>query len=596
MEFNKNQKSVINHGEGVLLVEAGPGSGKTTVIIERIKKLISDGVSPETFLVITFTRKAANNLKLKLKNHLPDSIISQMQISTIHSFCSDYLKEKNYSLNLIDDDSYERKSLFIQKNKEKLGFTGIHALKNFQIPSVIDKYEEYTNFNVDTDALVRYLEENLEIRDDFIDFVSKNWFFSNKKVKDLDFKDDWYNARFIQVAKSYPKYLELLDENSLVDFSTIQLKALKELKNNPVTRYTTVFVDEFQDTDPLQFEIFRILIENSRYFTAVGDIDQRIYSFRSTFKDYFDELESLTESERISLNTNYRSTRSIVNLSDNYIRHQRSVKSKKHLYAYNGDYDNSCFMITGPEEDEALNIFNLIMSLEDEIRDFSDIAVLYRKNSTKTVSGLIELFLENDIPFTVKGQKDLKDQKEMKAIMILLWYITRKTDNSYISSQDEYNWLNLKAFCSEKYEDVFWHLTDETKQYLRGLQESFEEKVRKQRNILSPPKRKKPKNFKATHTESEEILIEIYKKVKKPIINTSKITDKNDQLFFIKLENIREEINSENPPTILETYYKLLTLTNYFKNINENINALNNLASITKTIQNFETSISNTDI
>ena len=595
MEFNQNQKDVINYGEGTLLVEAGPGSGKTTVIIERIKTLIAKGVKPETFLVITFTTKAADNLKVKLKKHLPKDIINKMQISTIHSFCLDFLKGKNQSLNLIADDSGEKKELFIQKHKYELGFYGIHSLKNFQIPSVIDKYEEYTNFNVDTKSLVDYIEENNKISDKFIDFTNQNKYFTNKRIKDLDFKEDWYNGRFIQIARSYPKYLELLDKYSVVDFNTIQLKTLNKLKINPKTNYSTIFVDEFQDTDPLQFEIFKILIQNSKYFTAVGDIDQRIYSFRSTFKDYFDELESLTNSDRISLNVNYRSTDNIVNLSDAYIKHQRSDKSVKHLEASNQDYDNPCFILKSDKDTEAENIFNIIKSLEGQIKDFSDIAVLYRKNGSKTILDLIELLTLNDIPFTIKGQKDLKDKKEVKAILILLWYITRRIDKSYISSSKEYKWLNLKAFCDEDYEDVFWHLADETKQYLISLQESFEDEVTKIRNLVSPSKNGREKNFTGTASESEDVLIEIYSQVEKPTINLSKISNDNDKKFFEKLEELREVIDLEEV-TILEIYYELLTLGNYFENIEENINQVCNLSSLTQTIYNYESTISKTDI
>lgn len=595
MEFNKNQEDVINYGEGTLLVEAGPGSGKTTVIIERIKKLITNGVKPDSFLVITFTTKAADNLKAKLKKHLPKEIINKMQISTIHSFCLNFLKTKNQSLTLISDDNDEKKELFIQKHKYKLGFYGIHTLKNFQIPSVIDKYEEYTNFNVDTKRLINYIEENNEISNDFINFVSENKYFTNKKIKDLDFKDDWYNGRFIQVAKSYPKYLELLDNYSMVDYNTIQLKTLNELKINPKTNFTTIFVDEFQDTDPLQFEIFKILVQNSIYFTAVGDIDQRIYSFRSTFKDYFDELETLTETKRISLDVNYRSTDSIVKLSDSYIKHQRSEKSVKHLKAHNTEYNNPCFILKSDKDSEAEDIFNIIKSLECKIENYSDIAVLYRKNGSKTILDLIELFMLNDIPFSIKGQKDLKDKKEVKAILILLWYITRKIDNSYISSSDEYKWLNLKAFCDEDYEDAFWHLSDETKKYIINLQESFEDEVTKLRNIVSPPKTSREKNFTGTPSESEDVLIEIYSRVEKPTIDLSKIANDNDRKFFTKLQDLRQDIELENK-TILRIYSELLTLGDYFENIEENINQVNNLSSLTQTIYNYESTISKTDI
>ena len=95
MQFDENQLKVIEYGKGNLLVEAGPGSGKTTVIIERIKHLLNIGVEPESFLIITFTRKAAENLKNKLKEHVSKETLSKMRISTIHSFCLDYLRSKD---------------------------------------------------------------------------------------------------------------------------------------------------------------------------------------------------------------------------------------------------------------------------------------------------------------------------------------------------------------------------------------------------------------------------------------------------------------------------------------------------------------------
>ena len=108
MVFTDNQKKVIEYGEGTLLVEAGPGSGKTTVIVARIEELIKRGVDPESFLVITFSTKAADNLKYKLRKSLPNETVLKMQISTIHSFCLEYLKSKNQSLTLLDDETSEK--------------------------------------------------------------------------------------------------------------------------------------------------------------------------------------------------------------------------------------------------------------------------------------------------------------------------------------------------------------------------------------------------------------------------------------------------------------------------------------------------------
>ena len=606
---NDEQMKVINFGKGNLLVEAGPGSGKTTVIVERIKKLIAKGVNPETFLVITFTRKAAENLQLKLKKELDKEIVSEMQISTIHSFCLEFLKDRDQSINLIDDDSDERKELFVRKNKCRLGFTNYHIAKNFQFNSIAEKFGEYTNFKVKIDDLIDYVESEKKYSSEYKQFIDENRYFSKKKIEEAKLKEDWYNARFQQTARAYKEYMNLLDEYSLVDYNTLQLKALEELKSNPETKYTTVLIDEFQDTDPLQYEIFKILLKHADYFTAVGDIDQRIYSFRSTFKDYFDEMEQEFKTTRISLNFNYRSTKNIVELTDSFIRYQRSENSKKDLKANNQEYNNPSFLIETeiPErkkdkylayEEEAHKIVEIIKKLDEnnQIEDFSDIAVLYRKHASKTIGYLIDLMLEEEIPFSVKGRKDLEKQKEIKAIIIMWWYITRKIDNSYISSQDEYDWINLSGFYDESLEDAFWKLTDSTKDYLRELQESFEDEVTKIRNELSPPKRGGPKKFSTTRNEKESVLIEIYKNVEKPVLDLSKITDENDRAFFEKLESLRDEAFSEEPPEILDIYYRLLEMSDYFDDVESNINQASNLATLSQSMSNYEEFISPNDI
>lgn len=611
MDFvpNKEQIDVIEFGKGNLLVEAGPGSGKTTVIVERIKRLIDEDVEPESFLVITFTRKAAENLKVKLKRELDEEKVKKMQISTIHSFCLEFLKDRNRTIHLIDDDSDERKALFVRKNKRKLGFTGVNIVKNNQFASVVDKFAEYTNFKVKPDELIRYVESERTFSPEYEQFISENPYFSSRKIKEAGFKDDWYNARFQQIARSYEEYMKMLDDNSLVDYNTLQLKALEELESDGETKYKTVLIDEFQDTDPLQYRIFKILLRQAEYFTVVGDIDQRIYSFRSTFRDYFEELESEFETTRISLNCNYRSTENIVNLTDSFISYQRSENSKKELKAYNREYDNPSFIIETdlPKqknrrkpayEIEAHKIFDIIQRLDEnkQIKDLSDIAVLYRKHSSHTIATLISLLQDADIPFNVRGSRDLKAQKEIKAVIIMWWYITRKLDDSYISSQDEYNWISLQGFYDEDLQGTFWSFADSTKQYLQGIQETFEDEVARVRNELSPPKRGGPKKFSTTHNEEEPILIEIFRNVEKPVVDLDKITDEKDREFFERLEFLRDKTFSKERPEILKVYYEMLSMSGYFDDADSSINQVSNLAMLTQMMSNYEEYIAPDDI
>lgn len=611
MDFvpNKEQEDVIEFGKGNLLVEAGPGSGKTTVIVERIKRLIDEDVEPESFLVITFTRKAAENLKVKLKRELDEEKVKKMQISTIHSFCLEFLKDRNRTIHLIDDDSDECKALFVRKNKKRLGFTGVNIVKNNQFASVVDKFGEYTNFKVKPDDLIRYVESERTFSQEYEQFISENPYFSSRKIKEAGFKDDWYNARFQQIARSYEEYMKMLDDNSLVDYNTLQLKALEELESDGETKYKTVLIDEFQDTDPLQYRIFKILLRQAEYFTVVGDIDQRIYSFRSTFRDYFEELESEFETTRISLNCNYRSTENIVNLTDSFISYQRSENSKKELKAYNREYDNPSFIIETDlprqkrqrkpaYEIEAHKIFDIIQRLDEngQIKDFGDIAVLYRKHSSHTIATLISLLQDADIPFNVRGSRDLKAQKEIKAVIIMWWYITRKLDDSYISSQDEYDWISLRGFYDEDLQGTFWSFADSTKQYIQRLQETFEDEVAQVRNELSPPKRGGPKKFSTTHKEEEPILIEIFRNVEKPAVDLDEITDENDGKFFEWLECLRDKTFSKERPEILKVYYEMLSMSDYFDDADLNINQVSNLAMLTQMMSNYEEYIAPNDI
>ena len=599
MQFDENQLKVIEYGKGNLLVEAGPGSGKTTVIIERIKHLLNIGVEPESFLIITFTRKAAENLKNKLKEHVSKETLSKMRISTIHSFCLDYLRSKDEFFTLLDDDTSEKKDLFIQKFKNELGFTHESTVLDYQIPGVMNKYGEYTSFNVNTEELTQYIKENRPISKEYFEFVDSLQFFSKKRVEDEEYKKDWYNARFLRVAEAYPKYLELLDKYGYVDYDTAQLKTLEYLRENSETRFKTILIDEFQDTDPLQFRIFELLMKHCDYFTGVGDVDQHIYAFRSSFRDYFKEMNDKYSFDIISLNVNYRSTQNIVDISDSFIKHQRDEYSKKELVSNNDKFNNPNFIIESHKNDEeAHKIFNIIKTLKEEnkIKNYSDVAVLSRKNSNKTITKLIDLFIENDVGFTIKGLSDLDEKDEIKSFIIMLWYIIRKTHRGYIPSNDELDTLNLKAFCGEYFNPTFWSLSKETRDYLNSIQDSFLQQILKIENQIRVDESRN--RVKAPHrvrkNEDQDTLIKIFSQVDQPLIDVSKITNEEDKEFFIKLEELREEVHSLNPPKILEVFYRLLSIGDSFIEIDD-VDKLKNLAKLSQTCYNYETFISNTD-
>lgn len=610
--LNENQQKVVEYnGNKPLLVEAGPGSGKTRVIIERVKFLINElKVNPSSLLVITFTRKAANELKDRLSEDIPKNIINEMQISTIHSFCLDFLKKRGNVTNLIDDDSGEKRRLFIQKYKYKLGFKNEFYLADYQIPSVINKFDEYTTFKVDIDGLIDYIKQTRPIDKEYVDFVNSFKFFPSKKVRDNEkFKKSWYNARFLQTPKAYVKYLELLDLFNAVDYNTVQIKFLESLKENPETQYTNILVDKFQDTDPVQAEIFEILLKNAESFTAVGDVDQSIYSFRGSFRDYFEEFYNKYNAELISLNYNYRSTNNIIRTSEAFIKPQRKEYSKKYLVGARNEDKESYILESLDPQEEAQKIFNLIKDLKDngKIRQYSDVAILYRSIvSNKNIPFLIDEFKKNDISYHISGTEDLIESDEVKSILTLFYYIARKLDHSYGMSNLEKEWLNLRAFCGIDFIPKFRKLSVETKRYLMELQENFENdvlKTEKEVYFELTGKKSRKKKFNGVFTRNEDVLIEIFKRVNKPVVDLDLIEDTGDREFFTELEKLRENVFSsdeEDKLTILEVYYELLNLCGYFDDLvinNGNYELeLENLSKISRTIFNYESIISANDV
>ncbi|CDF28570.1 dNA helicase II [Methanobrevibacter smithii CAG:186] len=610
--LNENQQKVVEYnGNKPLLVEAGPGSGKTRVIIERVKFLINElKVNPSSLLVITFTRKAANELKDRLSEDIPKNIINEMQISTIHSFCLDFLKKRGNVTNLIDDDSGEKRRLFIQKYKYKLGFKNEFYLADYQIPSVINKFDEYTTFKVDIDGLIDYIKQTRPIDKEYVGFVNSFKFFPSKKVRDNEkFKKSWYNARFLQTPKAYVKYLELLDLFNAVDYNTVQIKFLESLKENPETQYTNILVDEFQDTDPVQAEIFEILLKNAESFTAVGDVDQSIYSFRGSFRDYFEEFYNKYNAELISLNYNYRSTNNIIRTSEAFIKPQRKEYSKKYLVGARNEDKASYILESLDPQEEAQKIFNLIKDLKDngKIRQYNDVAILYRSIvSNKNIPFLIDEFKKNDISYHISGTEDLIESDEVKSILTLFYYIARKLDHSYGMSNLEKEWLNLRAFCGIDFIPKFRKLSVETKRYLMELQENFENdvlKTEKEVYFELTGKKSRKKKFNGVFTRNEDVLIEIFKRVNKPVVDLDLIEDAGDREFFTELEKLRENVFSsdeEDKLTILEVYYELLNLCGYFDDLVINNGdyelELENLSKISRTIFNYESIISAKDV
>lgn len=195
---------------------------------------------------------------------------------------------------------------------------------------------EYCSFSVDTDKLIDYITENRPVSEGYVTFVRERMELNDGEYphdevrKNDEFKESKYNAQYLQIAKSYPIYENILKREKAIDFAHLQKDALEIVKKDGFkTQFSNILIDEFQDTDPMQMELFEYLMKQAKSFTVVGDINQSIYGFRGSNINPFTYLAKYHKDkfEFKSLTTNYRSTHEIIDVSEDFIKHQRPVES-----------------------------------------------------------------------------------------------------------------------------------------------------------------------------------------------------------------------------------------------------------------------------
>ena len=358
-------------------------------------------------------------------------------------------------------------------------------------------------------------------------------------------------------------------------------------------------------------------MKNCDSATFVGDIDQSIYGFRGSYDNYFEQLSNEYDVKRISLNTNYRSTNQIIDVSEALIKPQRDVHSEKDLKG-NRDIDFPIYYISNEDKDnEAENICEFIKYLKEtgKIDNYNEIAVLTRSvtSNGNCIKPLMNLLNENNIPYAIKGNKDLLDKDEIKSILTLIYYVISEDKDHHIMNSWEKKWLNLKAFTGTDFKMKLCNLSDETKEILFNIQEQYENDVvaaEKDVSIEVTGKKSRVRSFggvfkkynKPEFENGQEILKDIVNKVGFPYLNVQNlekwgIKNKDDLAFFDKLFEIRENILSEdieykNKLTILEIYMRLLEINDYFNadfiNNPNNQDEISNLAFISNTLYNYE--------
>ena len=396
--LNDRQKEAVLYGDGPLLILAGAGSGKTSVLTKRVAYLIKErNVSPKNIVAITFTNKAAKEMKERIIKEVGKEGYD-IQISTFHSFGLRIIKE----------------------NYEKLGYE-----KNF---TIIDSDDSLT---VVKKILKEMGIDSTRFNPKFIkNQISscKNEMVTPEKYKNL-VNDELSDITY----KVYNKYQDTLLRNNSLDFDDLLIKPIelfnkyKEVLENYQELFKYVFIDEYQDTNEAQYILSKMISAKYKNICVVGDDAQSIYSWRgANFKNILNFEKDYKNAKVILLEQNYRSTKTILNAANSVIKNNINKKDKN-LWTDNSIGEKIKYVRTNDEKDEASYVTREIRNLVNNGVSLDDIAVLYRTNAqSRTIE---EGFLNSNIPYKIVGAFAFYSRKEIKDLLAYLKLIYNTKDD-----------------------------------------------------------------------------------------------------------------------------------------------------------------------
>lgn len=396
--LNETQLEAVKITDGPLLILAGPGSGKTRVITYKIAYLLEQGkAKPWEVLAITFTNKAAKEMKERLHNLIEEDI-KGMQISTFHSF----------GLRVI---------------KEYYDFFGLD--RTF---TIIDES--------DSISLIKKIIKELNLDEKkYIPRAIKNKISGakNELLNPEGFKVFVRTPYDEDVVKIYKKYEEKLKRNSSVDFDDLLMLPIelfrkdKEALEHYQNRYKYVFIDEYQDTNEAQYLLSKMISDKYKNICVVGDESQSIYSWRgANYKNILNFEKDYKNAKVILLEQNYRSTKTILEAANSVIKNNKEKKDK-HLWTLNGKGSKIKYLRCYDEKDEILNIINTIKKFKSEGIPYKEMVVLYRTNAQS--QSIERGFIENTIPYKVVGSYAYFNRKEIKDLVAYLRLINNEKDD-----------------------------------------------------------------------------------------------------------------------------------------------------------------------
>ena len=388
--LNKEQQQAVQHTEGPLLILAGAGSGKTKVLTVRIAHLLAQGVNPYEILAITFTNKAAKEMKSRVEGLVGD-VANRIWLSTFHSFCAKFLR--------------------------------------FELDNFLGYNSNFTIYDTsDSQAVIKAALKALNLDDKYYPVGAMIGAISDAKNKLLFASDFRKQARdFYQqkVADVYEYYERELRKNNALDFDDLLLVAVKLLQSNEAVldkyskRFRYVMIDEYQDTNHAQYLLAKLLASHWKNIAVVGDADQSIYAWRGAdIQNILDFEKDYPNCTSIKLEQNYRSTKIILDAANAVIENNEG-RPKKNLWTDKTEGAKIQHFTAQSEHEEAAFIGDTIAKKHDiHGVPYGDMAILYRTNAQSRV--LEEALIKRALPYMMVGGTKFYDRKEIKDVLAYL--------------------------------------------------------------------------------------------------------------------------------------------------------------------------------
>ena len=393
--LNELQKKAVLHQEGPCLVIAGAGSGKTKVLTTRIANLIESGVPSYQILAITFTNKAAKEMRDRLETLAKDN---KAFVGTFHSFGLRVIRE----------------------NVNALGMTSnFTILDSDDVTSLVKKILKEKGYDT-KEVSPSYIKNRIS-------------FIKNEMLTDAEV-EKFFQSEIEKIAyEIYKEYNIKLKKNNSVDFDDLLRIPVLLFQNHPdilefyQNKYQYILIDEYQDTNEVQYKLVKLLSKRYQNLFVVGDPDQSIYQFRgANYKNILNFERDYPNTVVIPLEDNYRSTKMILDAANSVIKNNKERK-EKNLRSHHGDGVKTKFMVGYDEKHEISLVIEEIKKLLEQGYKKRDIAIFYRTNAQSRV--IEEQFLKANIPYKVVGSYYFYSRKEIKDLICYLRLILNQNDD-----------------------------------------------------------------------------------------------------------------------------------------------------------------------